>query len=107
MFDIQKTSTVPTSSLVAHVMRPSSSRQAVHNRIAVEMNGTARSPTTETSNIPTSCTGSPCKKQRVPGSEEHTVDGTFHINTAVTATLIVPLVALFFFVLLFRRIPKA
>jgi hypothetical protein len=86
-------------------------RQAVHNQMTSEMNGTTNASKTELSNKPIPCagdkmreTGTPCKNRSLPGSERAT-DGTFYINTAMTATLIVPLFALLFFVLLFRPKP--
>ena len=89
-------------------------RQAVRNLIAAELNGTANAPTTQVSSNPTPCTGdgmrkteAPCQKQRLPGSGEKATHGTRYTSTAITATLIVPLVALIVLVLLYRHIPQS
>ena len=88
-------------------------KQAVRNLVATELNGTANAPTTQVSSRPTPCTedgmrrtGAPCQKQRLSGSGEKAREETHFTSTGNTATLIVPLIALFFLVTMILHTPQ-
>ena len=87
-------------------------KEAARNLMAAEMNGTVNAPTTHVSNTPTPCTedglrwtGAPCQKHSLPGSGEKALDKILYTIAAITATLVVTLIALILWVLLSRRIP--
>ena len=92
-------------------------KQAVHNLVTAELNGTANASTTQVSSRPTPCTengmrrtGAPCQKQSLAGSGEKATDETHYTSTGITATLIVPLIvpliALIFLVAVIRLTPQ-
>ena len=88
-------------------------RQAVRNLVAAELNGTANASTTQVSSRPTPCTengmrrtGAPCQKQSLAGSGEKAIDETHYTSIGITATLIVPLIALIFLVAVIRLTPQ-
>jgi len=88
-------------------------RQAVRNLVAAELSGTANASTTQVSSRPTPCTengmrrtGGPCQKQSLAGSGEKARDETHYTSIGITATLIVPLIALIFLVAVIRLTPQ-
>jgi hypothetical protein len=87
-------------------------KQEIRYLTLAEIKGTANAPTTHESNTLTPCTGdglrrpgTACQTHSLFGSGEKSVDRILFVITALTATLIVTLVALILWVLLSRRIP--
>ena len=87
-------------------------KQEIRYLTLAEIKGTANAPTTHVSNTPTPCTedgmrwtGTPCQKHSLPGSGGKALDKILYTIAAITATLVVTLVALIMWVLLSRRIP--
>jgi len=85
-------------------------KQEIRYLTLAEIKGTANAPTTP--NTLTPCTGdglrrpgTACQTHSLFGSGEKSVDRILFVITALTATLIVTLVALILWVLLSRRIP--
>ena len=85
-------------------------KQEIRYLTLAEIKGTATAPTTP--NTLTPCTGdglrrpgTACQTHSLFGSGEKSVDRILFVITALTATLIVTLVALILWVLLSRRIP--
>ena len=87
-------------------------KQEIRYLTLAEIKGTANTSTTQVSNTPIPCTeqgsrrpGVDCQKQSLPGSGERTLDRILYTIAAITATLVVTLIALIMWVLLSRRIP--
>jgi hypothetical protein len=87
-------------------------KQEIRYLTLAEIKGTANAPTTHVSGTLTPCTGdglrragTACQTHSLFGSGEKSVDRILFAITALTATLIVTLVALILWVWLSRRIP--
>ena len=87
-------------------------KQDIRYLTLAEIKGTANAPTTHVSSTLTPCTGdgptrpgTACQTHSLFGSGETSVDTILFAIEAITATLIVTLVALILWVLLSRRIP--
>ena len=87
-------------------------KQDIRYLTPAEIKGTANASTTQVSDTPIPCTeqgsrrpGVDCQKQSLPGSGERALDRILYTIAAITATLVVTLIALILWVLLSRRIP--
>jgi hypothetical protein len=87
-------------------------KQADRNPMAAEMNGRANVPATHVSTTPILCPeggarkiGTPCLKHSLLGPGEKAMNRILYTIAAITATLVVTLVALIVWVLFSRRIP--
>jgi hypothetical protein len=86
-------------------------KQDIRYLTLAEIKGTANAPTTRAPSTLTPCAGdglrrhgTACQTHSLFGSEEKSVDRILFAITAITATLVVTLVALIVWVLLSRRI---